>query len=127
MTLGCCGVDEQMAGIVGFGVAGFVSSRYVEHTQRVPPRSARRRYQRKFSHVPEVRVVDLRATEATYHDGGDPRGEIAYTHRFRVRGHWRRLYDADGNVRGRVWVRSYLKGPEDAPLVEKDVVYHARR
>jgi len=35
------GVDEQMAGIVGFGVAGFVSSRYVEHTQRVPPRSAR--------------------------------------------------------------------------------------
>lgn len=54
--------------------------------------------------------------------------DIEWSHRWRVRGHWRKLPEAskigkdrEGNliVRGFTWVTEHIKGPEEAPLVEK--------
>lgn len=53
--------------------------------------------------------------------------EIDWSHRWLVRGHWRRTdsigKDRDGNycVRGFTWVTEHEKGPEEAPLVADKV------
>jgi hypothetical protein len=53
--------------------------------------------------------------------GEETRAE--YSHRFLVRGHRRRIHDRKtGEVR-EVWVRPYIKGPEDAPLKIREHVY----
>jgi len=52
---------------------------------------------------------------------------LEYSHRFEIRGHWRKLADnsvgknRDGVycVPGKTWVRPFEKGPKDAPLVKK--------
>lgn len=52
-------------------------------------------------------------------------GTIDYSHRFEVRGHWRRISglgkDRDGQycVRGMTWVVPFEKGPENLPLIKK--------
>lgn len=51
--------------------------------------------------------------------------EIDWSHRFEVRGHWRRTEgvgkDREGNycVEGYTWVREHVRGPEHLPLVKK--------
>lgn len=50
---------------------------------------------------------------------------IDYSHRFAVRGHWRRVSgigkDRQGNycIQGYTWVVDSIKGPEDKPLINK--------
>jgi hypothetical protein len=51
--------------------------------------------------------------------------EIDWSHRWAVRGHWRRIGGLGKNrageycVQGFTWVSDFVKGPEGAPLVEK--------
>lgn len=53
------------------------------------------------------------------------RREIDWTHRWFVRGHWRKINglgknrDGEYCVENRTWVKSCEKGPENAPLVKK--------
>lgn len=62
----------------------------------------------------------------------DPKSsrEIDWSHRFEVRGHWRRVdtvgKDRDGNygVEGYTWVREHVRGPEALPLIKKQRVVH---
>lgn len=76
----------------------------------------------------DVRLVDLRplrhvATE----DTGSGTGRV-YRHRWIVRGHWRQ--QAVGPKRGQrrtIWVPSYTKGPEGAPLLSRETVMVWRR
>jgi hypothetical protein len=51
--------------------------------------------------------------------GLEPR--FRYRVRFVVRGHWRRLYDLDGNPY-RIWIHAYIKGPDGAPLLHGEKV-----
>lgn len=50
---------------------------------------------------------------------------IDWSHQWSVRGHWREIpnklgRDREGNpIMGNTWVRPYVKGPEDAPLISK--------
>jgi hypothetical protein len=51
--------------------------------------------------------------------------DVDWTHRWFVRGHWRKHEglgkDREGNycIAGRTWVNAHEKGPEDAPLISK--------
>jgi hypothetical protein len=51
--------------------------------------------------------------------------EIEWSHRFRVRGHWRKIVGLGKDREGRysvsnfTWVSDFVKGPEDKPLIEK--------
>lgn len=50
--------------------------------------------------------------------------KMEFSHRFEVRGHWRKVRrlgrDQNGNViEGRTWVRPCVKGPETKPLIKK--------
>lgn len=54
-----------------------------------------------------------------------PRGKIDFSHRWEVRGHWRRVpgmgKDREGNyeIRGLTWVSNFIKGPGELPLIQK--------
>ncbi|MFC4148048.1 hypothetical protein ACFO0M_17470 [Micromonospora mangrovi] len=85
-----------------------------------PPldRPARRRALRaSIRH--DTRVVMLRRTKPA----AEPTGEAKWHYRVRfiVRGHWRRLVDADGRPY-RIWIHSHIKGPDGAPLLLGDTV-----
>lgn len=69
-----------------------------------------------------VRIVP-RATKETA--GAAFSREIDWTHRWAVRGHWRRHEGLGKNrageysVEGFTWITEHVRGPEDAPLIEK--------
>jgi hypothetical protein len=91
------------------------------------PRPDRRRAARMLSQIPEVVVADLRrvkhpVTQERLGDGA----EVMWSHRWKVRGHQRTLHRGTDRERT-VWVREYVKGPESAPLIEKDTVFRLRR
>lgn len=51
-----------------------------------------------------------------------------YTHRFVVRGHWRQqAHGPNRSERRTIWVPSYIKGPEGAPLLHSEKVMVWRR
>jgi hypothetical protein len=53
------------------------------------------------------------------------RGQIDFSHRWEVRGHWRRVSgigkDRNGDylIRGLTWVMDCVKGPEEKPVIKK--------
>lgn len=53
------------------------------------------------------------------------KGKIDFSHRWEVRGHWRRVSglgkDREGNyeIRGLTWVKDCVKGPEELPIIQK--------
>lgn len=72
-------------------------------------------------------IIIIKPKTHTLKDLPGVRGFIEYSHRFEVRGHWRRLpenkigKDREENycIKGYTWVSSYVKGPEDAVLIKK--------
>lgn len=70
------------------------------------------------------RVIHVSKSPVRVSDGSGSR-EIDWSHRFEVRGHWRRPEgvgkDREGNycVEGYTWVREHVRGPEHLPLVKK--------
>jgi hypothetical protein len=51
--------------------------------------------------------------------------EVEWSHRWRVRGHWRHLPDRIGRdregmpIKDYTWVQDHVKGPENQPIIEK--------
>lgn len=83
-------------------------------------RPTRRRWEASKLKLPEdfsVGVTRLRRYHSSAYDQ-HPDSEPIYTHRFYVRGHWRRLHRGTPEERA-VWVRPYIKGPDHAPLIER--------
>ena len=64
-------------------------------------------------------VKYIQTTESNSHKN------ITWTHRWEVRGHWRKTStigkDRDGNycVHGYTWVKPSIKGPQNSPLIKK--------
>lgn len=74
-----------------------------------------------------VTLVDLKRLTEHQTPAADPTGRT-YTHRWIVRGHWRQQAHGPGRtLRRPTWVPSHIKGPADAPLLEKDTVWVWRR
>jgi len=85
-----------------------------------PDRPARRRMESSSLKVPDdfcVSVTRLRRPHRSKSEY-DPEGESRFSHRWLVRGHWRRLNKGTADERA-VWVTPYIKGPEGAPLIWK--------
>jgi hypothetical protein len=79
-------------------------------------RDVARAYRRQNRPVPDVTLIDLRHVKTAI----DPDAEHAtrtYSHRWVVRGHWRnQAYGPGRSLRRPLFIPSYVKGPDEAPL-----------
>jgi hypothetical protein len=93
----------------------------------------RRMHRRKTPEWGDVRVIDLRRyTESGEpQEGSDDDWWVDWTHRHRVRAHWRRCWvkDPETGERQPVWrpVKGYIRGPDHLPVVERDDVFRGVR
>jgi hypothetical protein len=87
-----------------------------------PTRVTRAVVDRIVGHVPEVNVVHLRRVD---HRGThrDTLKHIDFEARFWVRGHERRLPQSEETI----WIETYLKGPDDKPIKDRQTVYAVTR
>ena len=88
-------------------------------------RAQRRRLERE--NLPsEVLVIQFRKTRYTSAEGGEERS-VNWSHRWIVGGHWRWQPYKDpasgGEIKKRIWISPYVKGPDDKPLKTKERVY----
>lgn len=69
-----------------------------------------------------VTVIKLRRKAHPSVSNGE--SHVEWQHRWVTRGHWRWQPCGTGrNERRRIWINSYIKGPDDKPLVVSDKVY----
>jgi hypothetical protein len=94
-------------------------------SRALPHRQMARRLGRSRLDAREVLVIDLQATERD-HIPPATHQVVQWHYRWRVRAHKRHWVDKHGNHRV-TDVHSYVKGPEDAPLVERDLMFNLRR
>jgi hypothetical protein len=90
----------------------------------VPDRAARRRAAREGRREPSpVRVVHLHDARHGERGAGTDGGEVEHRSRWWVSGHWRsQAYGPQWSLRRPVWIAPHVKGPEDAPVVERRTV-----
>lgn len=88
-------------------------------------RGTRRRIQRRNLTPPQeqVRVIALRKKRYQNRPVDNEEPDFEYSHRFMVAGHWRNQWYPKENRHKPVYINTYVKGPEDKPLVMKDRVY----
>lgn len=91
-------------------------------TEVNPPNAVRKRLTRAGHKVPKVRLVDI---HKSHKPSSQAKGErhVEWTHRWIVKGHWRQqAYGPKRQFRRPVYISSHIKGPDDLPLIEQDVV-----
>jgi hypothetical protein len=79
-----------------------------------PSRAVRRRLSIPLPEPPLVRVIQLRARDASNEAYGH--GDREYHQRWIVRGHWRQQWYPSLNSNRPKWIAPYVKGPANAPL-----------
>lgn len=87
-------------------------------TRRLLAASGRKR-------IPDVRVVQLRPRGVARDDGDEKTDghRVPWSHRWLVRGHWRRQWYPSRREHRPLWIAPYVKGPGDKPLrVRRTVV-----
>jgi hypothetical protein len=104
----------------------------VVRSQHTPPRAQRRAAARTFKEEPSrlVNVIELRRPSSR-ELADDGNGGVEYSHRFIVRGHWRkghwRKVRTNAGPQDRfikqTWVGAYEKGPDNLPLIIKERVW----
>lgn len=70
-----------------------------------------------------VSVIQLRHVEYIGDNEGFEGRIVDWSHRWYVRGHYRRIRDKHTGEEKYVWVRSHIKGPQGKPLRETEKVY----
>jgi len=105
-----------------------MSQSIVEQSKEKGDRAQRRRLERENCPT-EVVVIQFRKRKY-YNERGEETEEskkIDWSHRWLVGGHWRWQPYKDpiskGEIKKRIWINPYVKGPEDKPLVMKDKIY----
>lgn len=105
-----------------------MSQTIVEKAKETGDRTQRRRLARENT-PSEVVVIQFRKRKY-YNERGEETEEskkIDWSHRWLVGGHWRWQPYKDpvsgGEIKKRIWIAPYVKGPEDKPLIMKDKVY----
>ena len=89
-------------------------------------RAQRRRLEK--ANVPsEVIIVQFRKRRYASEDKSEEQQKVDWSHRWIVGGHWRWQPYKDpksgGEIKKRIWISPYVKGPEDKPLVAKSKVF----
>lgn len=97
------------------------------HAERIrPDRHLGKRAARAIGHVPEIHVIHLRrAASRSDSEPGD--GNVEWSHRWLVRGHWRNQWYPSLQTHKPRWIAEYVKGPEGAPLVVHDKIFSVER
>lgn len=119
------GAGEELYCLVG-ALLQFLKQRVLTVSQRpLLNRAARKRLARIVDHVPEVRVIELRARDYQQRDESQPR-DVEYSCQWLVRGHWHNYHTREGLKP--IFVLPYVKGPSDKPLrVAEKVAYEVVR
>jgi len=102
-----------------------MQERIVLKTRMRPHRAVRRNAMRLgMAEIKDVLVCELRrARPRGYEWPETDGGEVHYSHRFMVQGHWRnQWYPSQGRHRQK-WVSPYIKGPDDKPFIDKKRVW----
>lgn len=84
-----------------------------------PRKGQRRAAQVSKDEASTLRVIYLRSP---HHPTSAEPGEIDYSHRWMVSGHWRNQWHPSVKRHRRRFIHPYIKGPEDKPLVIKDTI-----
>lgn len=91
-------------------------------------RGTRKRCARAFSTPPVCHVVSLRHEIEADHTAADHLTTVEWSHRWMVRGHWRRQFFPSRGGRAPIWIHPHVKGPTDKPFVDaRPTVYAVRR
>lgn len=96
--------------------------------QQAENRAQRKRIEREKL-VSEVTIIQFRKRRYVNTDTDETKEEKAvdWSHRWIVGGHWRWQPYKDpksgGEIKKRIWISPYVKGPEDKPLVAKSKVF----
>jgi len=99
-----------------------MQQRIIVHRREQIPRPLRRERSRYGMPPNDCVVVTLRR-ERDPDKGDGPTGEEAhYSHRFMVKGYWRRQHYKGGITR-QIYIADYEKGPADKPLILKPRAY----
>lgn len=106
----------------------FINEPWVDYRQMLPSRHARKRCVRTKHAEPSIHVVQLRRALSRAHHAppGDGPGQ-EWTHRWLVRGHWRNQWYPSTQTHRPKFIPSYVKGPEDKPLVVHDKIFSVER
>jgi len=87
-------------------------------------RGSAKRIRRSGNEPSKVRIVDINRRRYASH--GREQYAREYDHRWKVRGHWRNQWYPSRGVHRPRWIEEHVRGPEDAPLIERDTVYRLR-
>lgn len=89
-------------------------------------RTGRRKNAQKMGIPSRVSVIQLRRIAGVNRKEGE--SLVQWSHRWVVRGFWRWQPCGEGRTeRRRIWIRPFVKGPADMPLIITDKVYELRR
>ena len=105
-----------------------MSQTIVEQAKETGDRNQRRRLERENCPT-EVVVVQFRKRKYLNERGEETEEskKIDWSHRWLVGGHWRWQPYKDpasgGEIKKRIWISPYVKGPEDKPFIPKDKVF----
>jgi hypothetical protein len=94
----------------------------VDVREEEPNRQFKRQMERKNRPDQKVSVIALRSQKKAAEGVGD----IEWTHRWLVKGHWRNQpYKGENGetVYRYIWIHPHVKGPENAPLLIREHVY----
>jgi len=106
--------------------AMFVEQEIVTESTVTPLRAVRKRCA-KAGIEPTCHIVTLRKEIATDHQATGL-SQVEWSHRWLVRGHWRRQFFPSRGANAPVWIHPHVKGPTDKPFIEsKPTVYHVSR
>lgn len=96
----------------------FLNSPYIPKVQHRPSRAARREAHRLGKPLDEdyVTFVVLRRPEYRRHKSEDEQS-VDWKHRWLVNGHVRAQWYPSEQAHRLIWIAPYLKGPEDAPML----------
>lgn len=70
----------------------------------------------------EVVIVRLRRKSLDETSDGEPVGDVPWSHRWLVSGHWRNQWLPSRMAHRLQWIAGHVKGPQHKPLVVKDRV-----
>ncbi len=96
----------------------------VDSSEIEPSRNSAKRIRRQGLDPRSVRIVDIRRRR--YASQGREQYAREYDHRWKVRGHWRNQWYPSRGVHRPKWIEEHVRGPEDAPLIERDTVYRLK-
>lgn len=103
-----------------YAAARFAEQRIIGSATAVVNRKVRERI---IGHVPDVNVVHLRSYEPGTRDESPCDRHIDFDFRFWVRGHPRKLAGHDEPI----WINTYLKGPDNKPIKDRETVFAVTR